>query len=88
MKRFQILIYSKVLAIHFPQDYDDEYYRQFLSEILATGDDGKTKWEVITRDHRNETWDTFIGCRVVAEIHGITRYNADDWETWREALRD
>lgn len=59
---------------HFPQDRDDEYFKQLCAEVLqkTTPKDkrSKVRWEWVKIRERNEALDTHIYARVAAAAVG------------------
>lgn len=71
-------------AMHFSKEYEDEFFRQFLSEVWTELDDGKMGYKKIYT--RNETLDTWVYARAVATIIGIDRWGEAEWDEWRSML--
>ncbi|MHB9292510.1 hypothetical protein Holit_01608 [Hollandina sp. SP2] len=71
-------------AMHFSAEYEDEFFRQFLSEMWTELEDGKMGYKKIYE--RNETLDTWIYAKAAATIIGITRWGDADWDEWRTCL--
>jgi phage terminase large subunit GpA-like protein len=71
-------------AMHFSNEYEDEFFRQFLSEVWTELDDGKMGYKKIHT--RNETLDTWVYARAAATILGIDRMGESDWDEWRSRL--
>jgi phage terminase large subunit GpA-like protein len=72
-------------AIHFPA-YDDEYFKQFLSEVYKEDEDGKMRWVKI--NERNETLDTFVYARAVLSIYGADRWDDGQWDELYRTLTE
>jgi phage terminase large subunit GpA-like protein len=71
-------------AMHFSKGYDDEFFRQFLSEMWTELEDGKAGYKKIYE--RNEALDTWIYAKAAATIIGISRWGIGEWDEWRAAL--
>jgi phage terminase large subunit GpA-like protein len=73
------------MTVHFPKDYDDEYFKQFLSEIY--GEEPNTgRMGYFKIYERNEKWDTYIYALAAAKIAGIDRWDDDRWDEFRAAI--
>jgi phage terminase large subunit GpA-like protein len=64
-------------SIHFPF-YDDEYFKQFLSEVYKEDKDKKMRYVKI--NPRNESLDTFVYARAVISIYGADRWSEEQWD--------
>jgi phage terminase large subunit GpA-like protein len=71
-------------AAHFSSRYPDEFFRQFLSEVRAELDNGKTGYKKIYE--RNETLDTYIYARAMMNIIGADKWGDDMWDYWKGEL--
>jgi phage terminase large subunit GpA-like protein len=71
-------------AMHFSAYYEDEFFRQFLSEMWTEMEDGKMGYKKIYE--RNETLDTWIYAKAAATIIGITRWGDAEWDEWFACL--
>jgi len=71
-------------AIHFSKNYDEEFFRQFLSEIFTELDDGKMGYKKI--NERNETLDTFIYAKSLIYILNIDRWDDTEWDNYKISL--
>lgn len=72
------------LSIHFCDSLNDEYFRQFLSEVFTEIEDGKMGYKKIYE--RNETLDTFVYARSLCDITGINRWDESDWAEYSSNL--
>jgi phage terminase large subunit GpA-like protein len=72
-------------AIHFPQAYTDDEFRQFLSEIWGEVDD-TGRMGFVKINERNEMLDTYVYARAVASILQIDRFTTAMWNDHIENL--
>jgi phage terminase large subunit GpA-like protein len=68
-------------AIHFLREYPDEFFKQFVSEVLTEDDRGNVNYQKI--NERNETLDTYVYARAVMGIIGADRWDEGAWDAWR-----
>jgi phage terminase large subunit GpA-like protein len=71
-------------AVHFSQDFDEAFFRQFASEYYGEDEKGKTGWHKLTE--RNETLDCFVYSRAAAQICGYDIWSEDDWLDFRDQI--
>lgn len=70
--------------MHFPKEYDDNYFKGLTAEVLKENKRGGTKWEKI-RD-RNEPIDLSCYNRAAFVHCGGERFNDDQWRAMRANL--
>jgi phage terminase large subunit GpA-like protein len=73
-------------AMHFV-NYEDEFFKQFLSEAYCEVEPGKWGWKKTTYE-RNESWDTWIYARAAAEHLNLSTYSSVAWDSVREVAED
>ena len=70
-------------AIHFSKHYDDEIFRQFLSEVWEEDATGKMGYK---RIYANHVFDSFIYSRVAVETLGMSVWTAAQWDDYKMML--
>ncbi|MEO0661276.1 MAG: terminase gpA endonuclease subunit, partial [Planctomycetota bacterium] len=75
---------------HFPQKYDDEYFKQLTSERKTIRPNAKgiptSNWRVL-EGRRNEVLDCRVYARAAAYVLGVDTWSAEKWEHERAATR-
>lgn len=75
--------------IHFPEDFDLEFFEQVCSEEKVAMDDDKNtrrkfKWRL--KRHRNEALDLMVYCLAMYHLSGAWRW-ADKWDRFLQARK-